>query len=161
MEKENLKNELKEVAPELEKLKSRAHSSFSVPDDYFSHLPDTIQGRIAASKKKEKPGLNLIALFPRLGYIAATAIIIIIAGYFLLLNQDSNGVNGFADEMIFLEYMEWYADYQGGDPVFYFENPGEEMVEENEEVDEELINYIADYAYYFLENPLEETQEGQ
>lgn len=163
MEKENVRDELKKVAPELEKLKARAQNSFSVPENYFDRLPETIQGRIAALHKKEKPGFSLAALFPRLAYIAVTAMIIIFAGYFLILNQDANGVDGFADEMLFYEYMEWYADYQGSDPDFYFDYQEEELLQvyDEIEIDEELINYITDYSYYFMENLLEDSPVGQ
>lgn len=156
MEKKKIKTELQDAAPELGNLERE--NPFSVPPGYFENLPSQIQERIVLSRKKKlSPGFYSL---PRLAFAGVTAVMLLLAGYLLLLRNPSDTMNGFADEVYMTPQMEWYAEYQS--EVYYdiilddyeaLESVGDESFEE----DPIMMDYLIDYNNYFMEIPYEDT----
>ncbi len=151
-EKENLKKELNEIAPGLEKL--RGNNPFAVPEKYFDTLPQEINEKVTAKSKAQ----NWVPVFfnaPRLVFSGITVLLILFSGYFLLFNSTSDELNGFADETYFESNMAWYAEYQAD--VYYDiildDTSQEELYEELDE--EQIIDYLTDYGYYMTNEPID------
>lgn len=77
-EKENIKKELEEIAPEL--LKFKKHAPFSVYENYFEEFPTEIQKKVTANK----PAVTLKQL-PRMIWIPIAATLILFIGYGVLM----------------------------------------------------------------------------
>ncbi len=102
MEKPNniLKDELRELAPELSKLERK--NPFEVPPDYFDDLSLKIQNRI--SYKKEEKHLWYSVLFnPKFSIAASIIIILMVSGlvsYKYYQKQSANTKNIYWDEIM-------------------------------------------------------------
>jgi hypothetical protein len=110
-DKENIKKELHQIAPNLEKL--RGENPFSTPQGYFDELPDSIRERISAADfKKEEKVIPAFQKLSRFAMVGVVTLLLMVAGYFFLLKDSAQTINGLADEGFYEEYMVWYADYQ-------------------------------------------------
>ncbi len=155
MEKENIKKELQEIAPHLEKLSK--DNPFAVPEQYFDAFPAEVQAKILKTRRKHAdPGFYRV---PRLVFAGVAAFMLLLAGYFFLLKDTSQDLNGFADEAFFDPQLEWYAEYQSD--VYY-----DILFDDHEEIEEELysqsspedqieIDYLMDYSLYFMDQPFD------
>lgn len=157
MEKDNVKKELREIAPHLEKLSKE--NPFSVPENYFDAFPSEVQEKILKSRRKQTdPGFYGV---PRLAFIGVTAVMLLVAGYFFLLKDTSQDLNGFADEAYFDPQLEWYAEYQSD--VYYdiifddYEEPQEETMTQNSVEDQIEMDYLIDYSLYFMDRPFDDS----
>lgn len=156
MEKDFIKKELREIAPQLEKLSKE--NPFSVPENYFDAFPSKVQEKILKSRKKQnKPRFYGI---PQLAFIGITAVMLLVAGYFFLLKDTSRDLNGFADEVFFDPQLEWYAEYQSDvyyDILFDDLNEQEETITHSSAEDQIEMDYLIDYSLYFMDRPFDDS----
>jgi len=156
MEKENIKNELREIAPQLEKLGKE--NPFSVPENYFDTFPTEVQEKILKTKRKQVyPGFYGL---PRLAFAGLTALLLLLAAYFFLLNDTSQELNGFADEAYFDPQLEWYAEYQADvyyDILFDDHDEQEELFSQSSPEDQIEMDYLIDYSLYFMDRPFDDS----
>ena len=95
-----LKDELRELAPELSKLERK--NPFEVPPDYFDDLSLKIQNKISY-KKEEKISWYSIILKPKYSIAVSISIILIVSGIFTYNyyeKQSANNKNIYWDEII-------------------------------------------------------------
>ncbi len=154
MENENIKKELREIAPQLEKLSKE--NPFSVPENYFDAFPSEVQEKILKTRRKQTD--RGFYGMPRLVFAGVTALMLLLAGYFFLLKDTSQDLNGFADEAFFDPQLEWYAEYQSD--VYY-----DILFDDHEELEESMIlsspedqieiDYLIDYSLYFMDTPFD------
>jgi len=150
MEKHNTNKELHEIAPELKKLGK--DNPFSVPQNYFQELPQSIQEKIV-HKKNASPAFSFFTN-PRFVFSGITTLLVIIfAGYFFFAKDVSNGLN--SQEWI-MDELAWYSDYQTDvyyDMVLSMEDGEVENNIEPELTEEQIIDYLLDYSYYLGDYP--------
>lgn len=156
MEKDYIKKELREIAPQLEKLSKE--NPFSVPENYFDAFPSEVQEKILKSRRKQtNPGFYGV---PRLAFIGVTALLLLVAGYFFLLKESSQDLNGFANEAYFDPQLEWYAEYQSDvyyDILFDEYEVQEEPITQSSVEDQIEMDYLIDYSLYFMDRPFDDS----
>lgn len=150
MKKDDLHEELRGIAPELQKLKG--DNPFSVPEGYFENLPHQIQQKRAATQKRPL-GQGAYWGIPRMALAGVTALMLIVAGYFYISNSYLQQ-NDFAANYYFEDYLGWNAEFQSGYFYDMYADDMETFFSDPQEIDEELLEYIMDYGDYYLESPL-------
>lgn len=149
-EKENIRNELREIAPGLEKLQGK--NPFQVPEGYFEFLPYSIP----KNKKESSKSPAFIPVFKnsfaRYAVSAFAILIIITVGFFVVRNSMHSSYLTMDEEVYFDEYLAWYSVYQ--QDVYYdiiLENGYiEEAGQYNDQLtDDDLIEYLMDYTHYY------------
>lgn len=116
MKKEkSLKEELREIAPGLEKLPAREKPE--VPEGYFASLPDKVIARLREegemSGQPRKSALR--SLYPRIGLLAAVLTAFAIAAFFLLKNNGASELTAeLSSEEAYLYVMNNVDDFDSG-----------------------------------------------
>jgi hypothetical protein len=153
MEDELFRDELKNIAPLLEK--QRDKNPFVVPVNYFEALPEHIQSKITPKHSATttrfafKPGI-----LQKLMVSSIAIVLLALVGYQLFLHDNDNSLNGYAEQLWIDEHMDWYAEYEAD--VFYdFLLSSHELGDGNEiDEDELIIDYLLEKDYFFIEQVL-------
>lgn len=87
-EKENIKMELNELAPNLSKIEKK--NSFEVPEDYFYGLSDKIQKRVEGSQSKTIPIIQLFQFSYTRIAVASIIIAIVCTSIYYLTSRSQN-----------------------------------------------------------------------
>ncbi len=152
-EKENIKKELHPIAPNLDKLKGE--NPFIAPEGYFDGLSGQISEKISISGLNKKENAQpVFQKLPRFVLVGVLSVMLMLAGYFFLLRDASQSINGIADEGFYEEYMVWYADYQTD--AYYemiLETNNLDSETDSPDSDEQIVDYLMDYGYYYMESP--------
>ncbi len=157
MQNDDIKKELRDVAPGLEKLKGE--NPFHVPAGYFETLPQSISNRIHSTTSSEKGVFGFITL-PRLAVITTAVLLFAFMGYFFYQHMPSEPYLTEAEQELFDNHLAWYSNYQTDayyDIILDIENDSEmtEMVFDEDEV----LEYILNYTEYYLDFPPDASDE--
>ncbi|TVQ86013.1 MAG: hypothetical protein EA393_12820 [Bacteroidetes bacterium] len=150
MGKNDIKNELREIAPGIEKL--RAGNPFQVPHNYFENLPQNIQEKIAKGKSKvSQPVFQRIGM-PRFVLATIMTVLLVFAGYFAFFHSSPEIYLTESEEIFYENYLAWYSEYQ---PDVYYD-----ILMANEEAadfeslifdEDEVLDYLFDYGDYYMD----------
>lgn len=145
------KKELKDISPYLSQIE--ISNPFRPPEGYFDAFAQNVQSRIEKNKKPEKSLTEWFTL-PRLALVTASLTLLIAAGYFFMAEKTDPAVNGFADEIFFDQYFEWYTDYRNHELLDIISDEQSDshigqwlsisMID-----DEALMDYLLYYEHYF------------
>jgi len=153
MEKELFHNELKRVAPQLEKL--REQNPFLVPEDYFETFPEQIQSKISAKQSATHTRFAIkFGILQKLMVSSIAVVLLALAGYQFFLTDHGDSFMGSADQIWIEEHMDWYADYEADvfyDLLFSYYEPFDE---DELFTDEAIVDYLLEKDYYFIEQVL-------
>lgn len=151
------RQELRELSPDLYKV-SR-DNPFEVPPGYFEQLSQDVNTRII-EKANPKGILGIRSAFPRLIFVTATLLLLVVAGYFIINDSAEQVFNGYAEEMLYEEYFGWYADYQFIDMMDLLDDHQPDHFSNDQPLaqmsdDDMMMDYLMYYENYFLEDFLE------
>lgn len=157
MQNDDIKKELRDVAPGLENLKGE--NPFHVPAGYFETLPQSISNRIHSTTSSKKGAFGFITL-PRLAVITTAVLLFAFMGYFFYQHMPSEPYLTEAEQELFDNHLAWYSNYQTDayyDIILDIENDSEmtEMVFDEDEV----LEYILNYTEYYLDFPPDASDE--
>jgi hypothetical protein len=143
MEKENIKKELQEIAPELADIKNE--NVFSVPEDYFAFLPEQIAEKISDAQKVNRR-FSFNAAFHKFAVPGLAAVLLLISTFLLLRNDK---INGMLPEMIDDAQLAWYSEYHL-EAFYQILSDDEEWQNDFNPDAEHTEEYLLDYDYYFM-----------
>jgi len=151
-EAKNIEPESYDINPELAKLRSQ--NPFSIPENYFEHLPQEIQNRKSISSM---PLSSVMASISGrvVGYAVGLTICacIFVTSLFLFNNSGNQSYLATDIELFYVDYLNWYSDYLQVD-IYEFtlaENnwSGDVSVDVNNQVFEYFFSYsFYDYSFW-------------
>lgn len=160
MERENIRKELEDIAPGLAKLGK--DNPFHVPADYFETLPQHIQEKISINTGR-KSAVPFFSRIPAMVLSTFSAVVLLLAGYFFLVNESGETTGWLAPDSLFEEHLAWYSEYQPYiylDMVLTTDNVNEDQILADTP-DDHLIDYLVDYEYFFMDQVQDDNNGSQ